>query len=129
MQNLIVLVLGLCLTIGSALIAAPSQDRPGMPTQARVWVENRRADEAVPVTVVQRPSDRPARVEIVSAAATVIRTRRTPDVWEYRSVVVPATADAAAALEAVGREGWEVTGVQFPAPNGAVLLLKRPRSS
>jgi len=51
-----------------------------------------------------------------------------PDAWDYQTIVVPASQQAAAALADVGREGWEVTGVQFPATNNSVvLLLKRPR--
>jgi hypothetical protein len=117
----------LAVTLGGVWLVA-GQDRPGMPTQARVWIENRRSDEAVPVTVVPRPSDPPTRVELVSGGSAIVRTRRAPDAWDYQTIVVPASQQAAAALLDAGREGWEVTGVQFPAPNDrVVLLLKRPR--
>ena len=108
--------------------SAWGQDRPGMPTQARVWIENRRSDEAVPVAVIPRPSDPPTRVELVSGGSAIVRTRRAPDAWDYQTIVVPASQQAAVALLDAGREGWEVTGVQFPAANDrVVLLLKRPR--
>jgi len=132
-MRFIVLTLGVAATAGLAVLAAPPQDRQGgtdrpvMPTQARVLIENRRADEAVPVVLVQRPDVPPLRVELGGNPVTAIPTRRVAAAWEYRSVVVPATTSAAAALDPMGREGWEVTGVQFAAPNGAVLLLKRPR--
>jgi hypothetical protein len=127
MQKPLVIVLGLAVTLGCVWIAA-GQDRPGMPTQARVWIENRRTDEAVPVSVIRRPSDPPVRVELVSGGSAIVRTRRAPDAWDYQTIVVPASQQAAAALGDAGREGWEVTGVQFPAPNNSVvLLLKRPR--
>jgi hypothetical protein len=78
--------------------------------------------------VIRRPSDPPARVELVSGGSAIVRTRRAPDAWDYQTIVVPASQQAAAALADAGREGWEVTGVQFPAPNNSVvLLLKRPR--
>ena len=68
------------------------------------------------------------RVELVNATAAIVRTRRAPDAWDYQTIVVPASQQAAAALADAGREGWEVTGVQFPAANNSlVLLLKRPR--
>jgi hypothetical protein len=134
MQKLLVIGLGIAVTLGGVWIAAAGQDRPGMPTQARVWIENRRSDEAVPVTVTQpvtilhRATDPPQRVELVNATSAIVRTRRAPDAWDYQTVVVPASQQAAAALADAGREGWEVTGVQFPAPNNSVvLLLKRPR--
>jgi hypothetical protein len=127
MQKSVAIVLSVVAAISGWVWIAAAQDRPGMPTQARVWIENRRADEAVPVTMVQRPSDSPHRVELVGAASAIVRTRRAPDAWDYQTIVVPANQQAATALEPLGREGWEVTGVQFPASNGAVLLLKRPR--
>jgi hypothetical protein len=127
MQKTLVIVLGLAVTIGCAWLVA-GQDRPGMPTQARVWIENRRSDEAVPVMVISRPSDPPTRVELVTGGSAIVRTRRAPDAWDYQTVVVPANQQAATALSEAGREGWEVTGVQFPAANNTVvLLLKRPR--
>jgi hypothetical protein len=128
MQKLFAIVLGVVVVLGCVWIAAAGQDRPGMPTQARVWIENRRADEAVPVSVIHRPTDPPERVELVTAASALVRTRRAPDSWEYQTILVPAGQQAATALVEVGREGWEATGVQFAAPNNtAVLLLKRPR--
>ena len=128
MQKPFAIVLGVAVILGCVWIAAAGQDRPGMPTQARVWIENRSSAEAVPVRVVHQLSDPPERVELVSAATAIVRTRRAPDSWEYQTIVVPTSQQAATALADVGREGWEVTGVQFAAPNNsAVLLLKRPR--
>jgi len=134
MQKRLVIGFGIAVTLGCVWIAAAGQDRPGMPTQARVWIENRRSDEAVPVnvtqpvTVVYRTTDPPQRVELASAPSAIVRTRRVPDAWDYQTIVVPASQQAAAALADVGREGWEVTGVHFPATNNSVvLLLKRPR--
>ena len=128
MQKLFAIVLGTGLLLGFVWVAAAGQDRPGMPTQARVWIENRRTDEAIPVTEIRRPSDPPVRVELVSGGSAIVRTRRAPDAWDYQTIVVPASQQAATALGDVGREGWEVTGVQFPGSNNTVvLLLKRPR--
>jgi hypothetical protein len=127
MQKPLVIVFGVAV-LGCVWITAAGQDRPGMPTQARVWIENRRSDEAIPVTVMRRPSDPPVRVDLVSGGSAIVRIRRAPDAWDYQTIVVPANQQAAARLADAGREGWEVTGVQFAAPdNSVVLLLKRPR--
>src|SRR5581483_3749913 len=109
MHKVSMIGLGIAVALGCVWIAAAAgQDRPGMPTQARVWIENRRSDEAVPVTVIRRPSDPPERVELVSGGSAIVRTRRAPDAWDYQTIVVPASQQAAAALGDAGREGWEV---------------------
>jgi hypothetical protein len=120
---------------GSALRGAGQQTvpLPGMPTKPSVWVENRGADEAVPTTVMQDPSDPPLRVEVIGVtsvavpAAQVLGTRHVAQPWEYRTVAIPKGQDAAAVLRGVGQDGWEAVSVQ-PAEAGAfAVLLKRPR--
>jgi hypothetical protein len=116
---------------GSATLAAPPQDRPGVPTKASVWVENRRADEAIPVAIVPRPDATPDRVEVVGAVAlpatTIIGARRVRQQWDYSAITIPSGQNPIEALQSAGEDGWEVTGVLLPAPNATMLLLKRSR--
>ncbi len=117
---------------GAAIVAAPQQ-RPGEPTQARVWVQNREAHERIPVSVREVASDLVVRTQVTGIATvslapgTVVATRPGLQQWEYRAVVVPAGADPAAALRAAGSDGWETTGLLFPTAGGAQVLLKKPR--
>src|SRR5262245_9091725 len=76
-------------------LAAPAQDgtlRPGQSTQARVWIENRGAGEAIPVVVQPSGSDGPLRVVVTGAAPTaingIVQTRVSRVMWEYRTVVI-----------------------------------------
>jgi hypothetical protein len=114
---------------GAAIVAAPQQ-RPGEPTQAKVWVENREDAERIPVSHARsaatswsaqvtacRPDDRPA--------PSSPRGRRFNQ--DYRSLVIPTGADASQALRALGGEGWETTGLMFPVSGGTQVLLKKPR--
>jgi hypothetical protein len=125
--------LGIVLAAGGAIVAAPAQDRPGFPTQARVWIENRDPAEAVPVTVIRTPNETPWHVQIVGvptvalSSASVLPTTRVRQSWEYRSVLVNTGADPLPALVGLGQDGWEATGTQLPAQNGTMILLKRPR--
>jgi hypothetical protein len=131
MRSTIGVALGTALWAGAGIFAT-MQPRPGEPTQARVWVENRQMHERIPVSLVEVGQDVVVRTQIASvppitlAAGTVVPARLTPQVWEYRTVVVPTGGDPAAALRAAGAEGWETTGVILPAVGGSNLLLKRP---
>jgi hypothetical protein len=116
------------LFVGTSLIAtAPGQVRPGEMTRAEVWVQN----ESIPVDLRHANLDSPLRVFVVNGGTSgtpPVPVTVVPKTWEYRSVIVAAGADAAAALGTLGTQGWEATGVALPAPNGgAQLLMKRPR--
>lgn len=130
MKSTIAVALGIVLWAGVGSVA--TQPRPGEPTQARVWVQNRQMDERIPVSLREVGQDVVVRTQVASvppitlAAGTVVPTRLAPQVWEYRSVVIPTGADPAAALRAAGTEGWETTGVVLPAAGGSNVLLKRP---
>jgi hypothetical protein len=119
------------LCAGGAILAA-TQPRPGEPTQARVWVQNRQMDERIPVSLREVGQDVVVRAQVANvppitlAPGTVVPARLAPQAWEYRSVVIPTGADPAAALRAAGAEGWETTGVIFPVAGGSNVLLKRP---
>ena len=131
MKSTIAVALVSALWAGAGILAA-TQPRPGEPTQARVWVENRRMDERIPVSVREVGQDVVVRTQVASippitlAAGTVVSAHLTPQLWEYRSVLVPTGGDPAAALRAAGTDGWETTGVILPAVGGANVLLKRP---
>lgn len=113
---------------GSALVAAPEQGpRPGDMNRATVWVQNRGAAEAIPVSVQGADSAIPLRVQLVGAT-TSVSTRRVQQAWEYRQVRVPPDQEVAQTLNALGAEGWETTGVQMtPTAGPTVLVMKRPR--
>jgi hypothetical protein len=130
------------LAAASAIVAAPVQDRPGQPTQAKVWVENRGPFERIPVSLQEVSTDMTLRVQVVGtpsmqivgtpavtlAAGTVVQTRTAANQqWEYQTILVGSAADPAAALRQAGSQGWETTGLQFPAAGGALVLLKKPR--
>jgi len=120
---------------GSAMLAAPGQAtlRPGEMTQARVWVQNRAPHEAVPVSLQDASSTMaPLRVRVVTQTAPnadePLRVTASRQQWSYRTIVMPAGSPVLSQdLTAAGRDGWEVTGVTFGAPDGGIaLLLKRP---
>jgi hypothetical protein len=116
------------LVVGGAIAAAPPQDRPGMMTQAHVWVENRSPSEAIPITVLNTPRvDVGSMPAIALAPDTTVSTRAARQQWDYRTVVMTLGADPATAIEPLGSDGWEAVGVL---PSGAgsrtVVLLKRP---
>jgi hypothetical protein len=122
-------------TCASAMLAAPGQTtaRPGEMTQARVFIENRGNDEAIPVSLENLGNvTRPLSVEVSGTPAvtltptTVVRTALARQPWEYRVLTVAGGAAEDAALRQAGSDGWEAVGLQ-PATSGFVVLLKRPR--
>ena len=111
----------LALVTGSAMLAAPGQDRrviptqgverPGQSTKGQVWIENRGRAEAVPI-----------------AAPVVIRNP--VRLWEYQVLnITPGrtAADVARMLMALGDAGWETAGVQLTSGPNTLLVMKRPR--
>lgn len=121
--NLLYAVLGICVGAGSLAISA--QDRPGIPTQARVWIENRNSAEAVPVKLIQEGQP-PHQVEVVGARST-LPVKATRQLWDYRLIQIPAVQDSAALLQRQGDEGWEFVSVE-PTQSGAFVgVFKRPR--
>ena len=55
--------------VSSAMLASPEQttQTPGQMTQARVWVENRGPNEALPVDLRDVNLDHPLRVQVVNS--------------------------------------------------------------
>ena len=131
----------LALAIGaSVMLAAPRQiqqlgqttQQPGQMTQARVWIENRSASEAVPVDLRDVNLDHPLRVQIVNGELQYALTNPLPvqpvrPVWEYQTITFAPGADMAPRLNPLGAAGWETTGVMLANAQGTTLLLKRPR--
>jgi hypothetical protein len=116
---------------GAATLAAPAQDRPGLMTQPRVFVENRTRAEAIPVSVQDVASgafriqvDRP----VTLSPESVVQARLVAQPWEYRTLLVRPGEDLADALAGLGSQGWETTGSQQDANGGTAVLLKRPAS-
>lgn len=127
--------LGIVVTAGSAMLAAPQgqgQDRPGQMGQAKVFVENSGKTQAVPVALQDVAMSTPLGVQIVGTPAVtlpptaVVQTRSVRQAWDYRTLNIVAAQDPAPALSAAGTDGWEVAGI-IPAASGSVFLLKRPR--
>jgi hypothetical protein len=115
-------VLVLVSIAGASLLSARGQSRPGEMTQARVWVENRNPNEAVPVVVQNVVTPITAHLDTTSTVQTVASRQ----VWQYRSVQLPAAA-AGETLNPVGMDGWEAVSVLQSNSSGATILFKRPR--
>jgi hypothetical protein len=131
----VALAAGAAVTFAAAQQGPPGAtktDRPGDPTRAVVWVQNRGGAEAVPVSLEQIASRTPLPVEVVNASgATALATAPLgpprPTAWEYRTLDIAAGQDPSAVLAPAGEDGWETTGLQFPAAGGTRVVLKRPR--
>ena len=112
---------------GDALVVGqvndPNDHVPGGMSQARMLVLNRGENESIPVTI-QGAVGTPMRVQVASA----VDARAARQVWEYRQISFPLSADMAAALNAAGADGWEVTGVAAAGSSTNTVLLKRPRN-
>ena len=124
------------LLLASALLtraSAPAQTYPGQPTQAKVWVQNRGASEAVPIGLEQIADDVTMNVKITGtpsvaiASPAVLDTRYARQTWEYQRITLQPDSDPTSELTRLGREGWETT-LQWATPRGSLtIILKRPR--
>jgi hypothetical protein len=123
------------LVLSFALTASPEQQgtrTPGQMTEAHVWIDNRGSEEAIPVDVRDIRYDRPIRVQVVNGETQYGNTnpaqvRVVRPAWEYRTLSILPTDDAAARLNPLGTAGWETTGTVLSSAQGTTLLLKRPR--
>jgi hypothetical protein len=143
----------IALLVGTAMLAAPGQDRPGLPapgterpgelTRGRVFIENRGRNESVPIAapeplpvVVQNVvtnSPMPVRLSgnTPGSPPPPVAARLAVQPWEYRTVSIPADASPqslTSILAGPGNEGWEPAGVQLASGTNTLLVLKRPRS-
>jgi hypothetical protein len=121
---------------GVAILAARGQAtaRPGEIAPARVWVENRKKEDAMPVTIFGLDQDaRPLRVEVTTMPAvtvtptTIVQTKAVRQQWEHRSMTVAAGQDVGVSLTPAGNDGWEAVSAQTVPSGATVVLLKRPR--
>jgi hypothetical protein len=129
MRRTVIFVAGACAlaAVGTTILAAPGQDRPGQLTQARTLIDNRGRGQAIPVSIENESLDRPLRVQVVESPAA-LPTRAVRQGWEYQTVRVPFGQDPTATLAPLGLQGWEATGNQFGNPDGsALLLMRRPQ--
>jgi hypothetical protein len=121
------------LVVSSAMLASPEQTRtPGQMTEAHVWVENRGANEALPVDLRDVNLDHPLRVQVVNSesqygSSNPVQVRPVRQPWDYRTILVLPAEDLVAKLNTLGAEGWETTGITFVKVEGTMVLLKRPR--
>ena len=118
------IAIGVILAAGGIGIVAGAQQstvHPGEPTQSHVWVENRAANDAIPVAVERLPS--PVAVHIDQS--NVVRTAAAIQNWEYRTVLVTGNWGAGN-IGNLGNDGWEAVGM-VPSGTGATILFKRPR--
>jgi hypothetical protein len=120
----------------AAPVAAPVQDRPGQPTQGKVWIENRGRNEAIPVTIVpqfQGARPDPLAVQVLNiptvslAPNAPIQVRAARQTWEYRLLAIAAAKDPTAAINSLGADGYEAVGIVSADTAQSMLLLKRPR--
>jgi hypothetical protein len=126
------MLIGFLVMTGAAMVAAPEQTaRPGQMTEARVWVENRNASEAIPIDVRAVNVERPIRVEVTNGepgfSANPVNVRLARQVWEYKSIVVDSGVESIRALSGEGLAGWETTGISFVGQGKTTVLLKRLR--
>ena len=128
------LSVGVLVVCASAIVAAPQTAKPILPgesTQARVWVENRGAGQAIPVDLREANINVPLNVHVTNGEPAAVMTpplaiRGTRQNWEYEMVKVTSDgADAAVILNARGAMGWETTGIAFVAGDGTMVLMKR----
>jgi hypothetical protein len=97
------------------------EGRPGYPSLATVMILNKKPEESVPVSIEANRFG-PLPVAVTTTVATVMAAQR----WEYRSVKVKTGDDPIGPLNGAGVDGWEAVSV-IAVPDGAVILLKRPR--
>lgn len=115
----------LALFAGSAMLAAPGQDRqarptqgverPGQSTKGQMWIENRGRTEAIPIVA---PDPLPVLI------------RNPVRLWDYQVLnITPGTpqAELTRMLTASGSAGWETSGVHLPNGPNTLLVMKRPR--
>lgn len=124
---------GAAMAFGIVAVVASAQEwttQPA-PTQARVWVQNRGQNEAVPVMVAASGAPLPVQVGgtvlVATAPGGAVETKAARQAWAYRGVHVAAGQDPVAALATAGADGWETTGLVFPGAGHTIVVMKRPR--
>ena len=117
----------LVLVVASAMLAGQGE-RPGQIWPGKVWIQNRDRAEAIPVSIQDAaPVQVTGTPTVTIASTTIVQSRLVRQAWEYTVVTVQTGRDPLAVVSKAGQDGWETTGVQFSAPDGTSLLMKRPR--
>jgi hypothetical protein len=119
---------------GTSILAAPQQTTttPGQMTQARIWVENRGRNEAIPIDLRDVNLDAPLRIQVMNGDPSAPRlspvlVNEVRKTWEYTMLRVGPHDDMMALLNGRGLLGWETTGITFAGSEDTQLLLKRLR--
>jgi hypothetical protein len=119
--------------ISAEILRARGQStaRPGELTQARVWIENRAPNDAVPVIVENVAAPITAHLDSSSTVtarldtSSTVQTVAARQTWQYRSTQL-APGAVATVLDRDGMDGWEAVGVLQSGPMGVTILFKRP---
>lgn len=138
--QLVVLACTVALAAGrSAMLAAPAQatqttQQPGQMTEARVTIQNRGREQAVPISLQDVSLETPLRVRVINGQTAPgtdepvsVRIVRSPRVWQYQIVAVKPEENMAAVLATPGAAGWETTGIVFTNAGVTSVLMKRLR--
>ena len=111
----------------------PGTQYAGQMTEAHVWVDNRGAEQAIPVDLRALNTDRALRVQVVNndpqygqTGPVSVRTARV--LWEYRTITLGASDDLAARLNTLGADGWEAAGIISLTTQTTTVMFKRPRT-
>ena len=111
----------------------PGTQYAGQMTEAHVWVDNRGAEQAIPVDLRALNTDRALRVQVVNndpqyGQTGPVSVRAARVLWEYRTITLGASDDLAARLNTLGADGWEAAGIISLTTQTTTVMFKRPRS-
>ena len=112
----------------------PGTQYAGQMTEAHVWVDNRGAEQAIPVDVRALNTDRALRVQVVNADPQYGQTGPVPvravrSLWEYQTLTLGANDNLVARLNALGADGWEAAGIVSLTTQTTTVMFKRPRTA
>jgi opacity protein-like surface antigen len=143
LKSMAAALVGALVVMSFALTASPQPTNPqpppgtqfaGQMTEAHVWVDNRGAEQAIPVDLRALNTDRALRVQIVNndpqygqTGPVPVRTARVA--WEYRTMTLGPGDDLAARLNTLGADGWEAAGIVSLTTETTTVMFKRPRAS
>jgi len=111
----------------------PGTQYAGQMTEAHVWVDNRGAEQAIPVDLRALNTDRALRVQVVNndpqyGQTGPVSVRAARVLWEYRTITLGASDDLAARLNTLGADGWEAAGIISLTTQTTTVMFKRPRT-
>jgi len=111
----------------------PGTQYAGQMTEAHVWVDNRGAEQAIPVDLRALNTDRALRVQVVNndpqyGQTGPVSVRAARVLWEYRTITLGPSDDLAARLNTLGADGWEAAGIISLTTQTTTVMFKRPRT-